>query len=886
MSASAEEHHHHQQQQRRPSSGLGTLMTMFRQKQQSPSSSQQREEDDDHHQQEEESEQVSTDLWGKVHIVRTKLPPSDDGNSHNNISNSASIPSLGSYIINATKKSSDGNSIINGQGGGGGDTVTSEITMNILELDPDAMEEESEGESSSSEDDDGLYGQFAEYVTNNNTDVVQNNASNNECDDDYSHDGDLTDDGFLNSNTVGDQKRALQQLVRYVQKDNSQHHQQQQQGGGGGLDVSRRSMASTGSLGNISFGVSSVAAHKKRMKNVSSHHQYHDENEMGEYNDEYYMKNDGGGSSIDEIDDSERQYFDEMKKRVLIPPPSSATAAATADIPLKSDNIDSAIIGKYKPATKGSISTAKSRQQQESSSTTINALDQLNQLANNRVENRRGSLNSRYSIASTGTFGDISFGVSSVAAHKKRMMNGNNNNSGDVRNSLGQSDARRYSMASTGSLGNISFGVSSVFAHKKRLNGGVKNGYNCEERKKSAVACNDRGASGGGGGTDDSSGDDDSYDFFMKQRMDVTPSKPKPSPPSNTSSTTPLLSPQDRKPSDYQLQKQKQQQRREQRPKDNEYTDTEIDAIIELKLEIANQRTVIDNLSSKLNRALADNKALEEKVEEQNKMLPLDANSCDANSSIISSIISNSNEDNLIRQLGNSIRSSFMLGQQQKQTAATPLKGEATTSPSSSSSWGKEKASSSPPASNNNNTSSSSFTKSNNNNDLMLQKQIHELQSMLEYIQHSLQSQKEDAFQKERMYQLQLNELKNVNRELREKNLRLTRDMDQQRRQKGGVDESDREEKASLPSNYPSAPSSFTSRDDGENDDDEGGIEEKEEKEPDSVEAAVADLSQLMVQDVKEKEEGMGEGDNTSLQGGEDCSSTNGGPIAISSYDR
>lgn len=142
------------------------------------------------------------------------------------------------------------------------------------------------------------------------------------------------------------------------------------------------------------------------------------------------------------------------------------------------------------------------------------------------------------------------------------------------------------------------------------------------------------------------------------------------------------------------------------------------------------------------------------------------------------------------------------------------------------------------------------------------------------------------------MYQLQLNELKNVNRELREKNLRLTRDMDQQRRrqQQVGVDESDREEKASLPSNYPSAPSSFTSRDDGENEEvgDEGGIEEKEEEEPDSVEAAVADLSQLMVQDEKEKEEGMGDGDNkSSLQGDEYCSSTkskkslDGGPIAI-----
>ncbi len=142
------------------------------------------------------------------------------------------------------------------------------------------------------------------------------------------------------------------------------------------------------------------------------------------------------------------------------------------------------------------------------------------------------------------------------------------------------------------------------------------------------------------------------------------------------------------------------------------------------------------------------------------------------------------------------------------------------------------------------------------------------------------------------MYQLQLNELKNVNRELREKNLQLTRDMDQQRQQVG-VDESDREEKASLPSNYPSAPSSFTSRDDGENDevggdddDDEGGIEEMEEEEPDSVEAAVADLSQLMVQDEKEKEEGMGDG-ASSLQGDEDCSSTkskkslDGGPIAI-----
>ena len=109
-------------------------------------------------------------------------------------------------------------------------------------------------------------------------------------------------------------------------------------------------------------------------------------------------------------------------------------------------------------------------------------------------------------------------------------------------------------------------------------------------------------------------------------------------------------------------------------------------------------------------------------------------------------------------------------------------------------------------------------------------------------------------------------------------------------KQQVGVDESDREEKASLPSNYPSAPSSFTSRDDGENEEvgDEGGIEEKEEEEPDSVEAAVADLSQLMVQDEKEKEEGMGDGDNkSSLQGDEYCSSTkskkslDGGPIAI-----
>jgi len=156
----------------------------------------------------------------------------------------------------------------------------------------------------------------------------------------------------------------------------------------------------------------------------------------------------------------------------------------------------------------------------------------------------------------------------------------------------GMLDASHKSSGSLHSLGNISFGVSSVLNHKERLYGSKRN-----------VTEDPQQVMHGGNMT--------SGEFELKMPSSVIPPGELGLPPS----LPPRLSSSNNHP--------------QQRPtittsntsnssngddQDEEYSAGEIDAIIALKLEVANQRTIIDELSSKLNRALGEKKELEEKM--------------------------------------------------------------------------------------------------------------------------------------------------------------------------------------------------------------------------------------------------------------------------------
>jgi len=168
----------------------------------------------------------------------------------------------------------------------------------------------------------------------------------------------------------------------------------------------------------------------------------------------------------------------------------------------------------------------------------------------------------------------------------------------------GMLDASHKSSGSLHSLGNISFGVSSVLNHKERLYGSKRN-----------VTENQQVMQGG---------KMDSGEFELKKSSSVTPLHLKnenngiahlqqalpPSLPPRLSSSSSNNHPQHR-PTITTSNTSNSSTGDDQ---DEEYSAGEIDAIIALKLEVANQRTTIDELSSKLNRALGEKKELEEKM--------------------------------------------------------------------------------------------------------------------------------------------------------------------------------------------------------------------------------------------------------------------------------
>jgi len=168
----------------------------------------------------------------------------------------------------------------------------------------------------------------------------------------------------------------------------------------------------------------------------------------------------------------------------------------------------------------------------------------------------------------------------------------------------GMLDASHKSSGSLHSLGNISFGVSSVLNHKERLYGSKRNVT--EDQQQVVMSA---GKMNGG-------------EFVLKRpssviplhlknenngiahlqqglppslppRLSSSPNHPQHRPTITTSNTSNSSNGDDQ---------------------EEEYSAGEIDAIIALKLEVANQRTIIDELSSKLNRALGEKKELEEKM--------------------------------------------------------------------------------------------------------------------------------------------------------------------------------------------------------------------------------------------------------------------------------
>ncbi|KAK1732590.1 hypothetical protein QTG54_016731 [Skeletonema marinoi] len=169
----------------------------------------------------------------------------------------------------------------------------------------------------------------------------------------------------------------------------------------------------------------------------------------------------------------------------------------------------------------------------------------------------------------------------------------------------GMLDASHKSSGSLHSLGNVSFGVSSVLNHKERLYGSKRN---VTEDQQQVVM----GAGKMNGG-----------EFVLKRPSSVTPLHLKnenngiahlqqglpPSLPPRLSSS-PNNHPQHR-PTITTSNTSNSSNGDDQ---EEEYSAGEIDAIIALKLEVANQRTIIDELSSKLNRALGEKKELEEKM--------------------------------------------------------------------------------------------------------------------------------------------------------------------------------------------------------------------------------------------------------------------------------
>jgi len=168
----------------------------------------------------------------------------------------------------------------------------------------------------------------------------------------------------------------------------------------------------------------------------------------------------------------------------------------------------------------------------------------------------------------------------------------------------GMLDASHKSSGSLHSLGNVSFGVSSVLNHKERLYGSKRN---VTEDQQQVVM----GAGKMNGGEFVLKRPSSVIPLHLKNenngiahlqqglppslppRLSSSPNHPQHRPTITTSNTSNSSNGDDQ---------------------EEEYSAGEIDAIIELKLEVANQRTIIDELSSKLNRALGEKKELEEKM--------------------------------------------------------------------------------------------------------------------------------------------------------------------------------------------------------------------------------------------------------------------------------
>jgi hypothetical protein len=634
----------------------------------------------------------------------------DHNNDNNNVDNNRPRKQLkpptsyvGFRLKNNTNHNSPDNTDSMSVGAG---TFMSEITMLNLDFVPD-------GESLGSNDDKKNEEEDEEFQVDLYPSSRHDNSNNNGM----------------------DQIKAMEQMI--LQSKTEIDDQQSTYL----MDSSRKSLLSMGasSLGNISFGISSVFGHKKRMMMQNNNgagdnggmNYYPKRNTSGEENKDSNNKNTNtkGASYLDDNDDSTCGY-------------SSVGDGMTA-------------------------------------------MQQLMQFANNTKRGGGtddGLDGSRRSLVSVDTSGNMSFGVNSVVAHRARIGGGGGGDSGRddeydefmmklKRNSslkpaakksaaltaaatateakyrqgedehtedngihqimameqmilgsrtelddqqsvfltdqLGRGHSRSNSFASLASGGNISLGVSSIFAHKKRM-GDVNGKKKCDDGSEST--------------------DDEEFILASLVSTKNVDNKAAPSPPPSQqqpSSNTP----------------------HRRLSADHAYNDQEIDAIIELKLEIANQRTIIDDLSSKLNRVTSEKKELEEKSQQHSRQL----------SSSTAAI------DGSLRQLSmsaSSILSSFKA--QLMEEAPTPNNTTATTT-TTSSSWRLEKLGEDGKRLSSFNSRDSTAPVNNNKT---LEQQIHELQS-------SLRAQMESSAHKERLYKLQLQELHAENKELYEENQRL-----------------------------------------------------------------------------------------------------------------
>ena len=181
-----------------------------------------------------------------------------------------------------------------------------------------------------------------------------------------------------------------------------------------------------------------------------------------------------------------------------------------------------------------------------------------------------------------------------------KFANDSQNNSDKKKRSLAAAKKNSTSYSSF-SFGDISLGISSIINHKKRLNKhqNQSNEETSNDEDSPEIDENHSDSDFNGKSSNEPSSVglplDAKNDSCMTSHNDFMPSSTTGRSPSTSKAVT----------SNSTAKNQDQE----------EYTDRDIDAIIELKLQVANQRTTIDYLSSELNRALSEKKELEKRIE-------------------------------------------------------------------------------------------------------------------------------------------------------------------------------------------------------------------------------------------------------------------------------